>query len=63
MRKNSGPIISAIEIDVDGNYVLPLPEYIVNDLGWYESTEVVITIDGNELVITDLETYENFWYN
>jgi antitoxin component of MazEF toxin-antitoxin module len=39
---------------------LPLPEYIVNDLGWYESTEVVITIDGNELVITDVETYENF---
>jgi len=61
MQKNSGPIISVVEVDpIDGSYVIKLPESVVNDLEWYDGTEVVISIDGNEIIVTDLETYESF---
>jgi antitoxin component of MazEF toxin-antitoxin module len=61
MQKNSGPIISVVEVDpIDGSYVIKLPESVVNELGWYDGTEVVITEDCNELVVTDLETFESF---
>jgi antitoxin component of MazEF toxin-antitoxin module len=61
MQKNSGPIISVVEVDpIDGSYVIKLPESTVNELGWYDGTEVVITEDGNELVVTDLENFESF---
>lgn len=61
MQKNSGPIISVVEVDpIDGSYVIKLPESVVNDLGWYDGTEVVISIDGNEIIVTDLETFESF---
>lgn len=61
MQKNSGPIISVVEVDpIDGSYVIKLPESVVNELEWYDGTEVVISLDGNELIVTDLETYEDF---
>lgn len=61
MQKNSGPIISVVEVDpIDGNYVIKLPESVVNDLGWYDGTEVVISVDGSEIIVTDLETFEDF---
>jgi len=61
MQKNSGPIISVVEVDpIDGSYVIKLPESVVNELGWYDGTEVVISLDGNEIIVTDLETYESF---
>lgn len=61
MQKNSGPIISVVEVDpIDGSYVIKLPESVVNDLEWYDGTEVVISVDGNEIIVTDLETFENF---
>lgn len=61
MQKNSGPIISVVEVDpIDGSYVIKLPESVVNDLEWYDGTEVVISVDGNEIIVTDLETYESF---
>jgi antitoxin component of MazEF toxin-antitoxin module len=61
MQKNSGPIISVVEVDpIDGSYVIKLPESVVNELEWYDGTEVVVSLDGNELIVTDLETYEDF---
>jgi len=61
MQKNSGPIISVVEVDpIDGSYVIKLPESVVNDLGWYDGTEVVISVDGNEIIVTSLENFESF---
>lgn len=59
--KKTQTIISVVEVDpIDGSYVIKLPESVVNDLGWYDGTEVVISIDGNEIIVTDLETFESF---
>ena len=54
MRKNFDEIFSTIEIDtVTGEYLIRLPEWVVNDQGWYEDTEVTFKTDGDELIITE----------
>jgi len=56
MKKNSGKIFESIQIDSTTNhYYVEIPEWIVNDFGWYEDTEVQLSIDSNELIITERE--------
>jgi antitoxin component of MazEF toxin-antitoxin module len=56
MKKNSGKIFESIQIDSATNhYYIEIPEWVVNDFGWYEDTEVQLSIDSNELIITERE--------
>lgn len=56
MKKNSGEIFRSVEVDpISGDYYLVIPEQIINDLSWYEDTEVGFTVEGNELIITEKE--------
>jgi len=56
MKKNSGKIFETIQVDsITNHYYVELPEWVVNDFGWYEDTEVQLSIDSNELIITEKE--------
>ena len=56
MKKNSGKIFESIQIDsVTNHYYVEIPEWVINDFGWYEDTEVQLSIDSNELIITERE--------
>ena len=54
MQKNIPDQKRPIEIDTaTGEYLLRVPEWVINDQGWYEDTEVTFKTDGNELIITE----------
>ena len=54
MQKNFGEIFEVIEIDpITGQYFIKLPEKIVNELSWYEDTEILFKLEGSELVLSE----------
>lgn len=54
MRKNFGEIFESLQVDpISGDYYLTIPESIVNELSWYEDTEITIKIEGNEVVLSE----------
>tara|TARA_B100000003_G_scaffold35737_1_gene29930 strand:- start:12305 stop:12475 length:171 start_codon:yes stop_codon:yes gene_type:complete len=56
MQKNPGENITTVEVDpVTGEYVFVIPEWIISENGWYEGTQVNIEVDGDSIVITDVE--------
>jgi hypothetical protein len=56
MEKNSGDIFEPIEVDpISGDYFIKIPEQIMNELSWYEDTEICFTLDGDEVILSDRE--------
>ena len=56
MLKNNPEEKRPIEVDtVSGEYYVRIPEWIVNDQGWFEDTELKFRIDSDELIITEYE--------
>jgi len=56
MKKNPGEIFDMIQVDpITGKYFVFIPEQVINELSWYEDTEIKINLDGNELVISERE--------
>ena len=56
MRKNPGENFSTIEVDqVTGEYVTKIPEWTISEFGWYEGTELNIEVDGDCIVITEVD--------
>ena len=54
MQKNSEKIFSIIEVDpVSGNYYTIVPEVIVNEMQWYEESNVRWLMDGDEIILTE----------
>jgi hypothetical protein len=54
MKKKSAKNFQNIQVDpINGNYYIAIPEWIVNELSWYEDTEVSLSIEGGDLVITE----------
>jgi len=54
MKKNSGENIQPLQVDpITGNYYLIIPEWMINELSWYEDTEIKIIMDSNELVLSE----------
>lgn len=46
---------STIEEDVvTGELIVVIPEKVINDLGWYEGTELDWSIEGNEIILRDI---------
>lgn len=53
MKKRSDDI-RPIQIDpITGEYSIAIPEWMVNDLSWYEDTEIRFTLDGDEIVLQE----------
>tara|TARA_B100001109_G_scaffold47207_1_gene38075 strand:- start:5956 stop:6126 length:171 start_codon:yes stop_codon:yes gene_type:complete len=56
MRKNSEQNIRPIEIDpVTDEYKLTIPEWLLNDMGWYEGTELEWLQDSDDIFIREAE--------
>ena len=56
MKKNSGEIFEPLQVDpITGEYYLRIPEHIVNDLSWYEDTEIRLELSGDELILSEKE--------
>ena len=54
MLKNSGGYFSSIEVDtVTGEYRAIIPEWIINEMDWYEDTSLNWKIDDGEVIITE----------
>tara|TARA_Y200000002_G_scaffold354185_1_gene334235 strand:- start:38 stop:415 length:378 start_codon:yes stop_codon:yes gene_type:complete len=56
MQKNSGGQITSIEIsNISGEYCAIIPEWIINEMGWYEDTKLSWKIDDENVIITETE--------
>ena len=54
MKKNPDEIFTAIEVDqITGEYYAIIPEWIMNDQGWYEGTNLQFDVDADEILITE----------
>jgi hypothetical protein len=54
MKKKSGEEIKFIEVDpITGEYHVIIPEWIVNEISWYEETPINFTVEGNELILRE----------
>ena len=56
MQKNPGENIVPVEVDpITGEYIVTIPEWIVNENGWYEGTVVNMEVDGDCIVVTEVK--------
>jgi hypothetical protein len=54
MKKNSEENFQFLQVDpITGEYYVTIPEWVANELSWYEDTEIKINLDGNEIVISE----------
>ena len=56
MRKNPDELRTTIEIDpVSGEYYTIIPEWIMNDQGWYEGTNLQFNIDADDIMLSETD--------
>jgi antitoxin component of MazEF toxin-antitoxin module len=54
MKKNSEKNFQSLQIDsLTGDYFIILPEWMVNELSWYEDTEIEVKIEGSDIILTE----------
>jgi len=54
MKKNSGEIFESLQVDpISGEYYLTIPESVVNELSWYEDTEIQFKLEGDEVILAE----------
>jgi len=54
MQKKSGENIQSLQVDsISGSYFVTIPEWMVNELSWYEDSEIKLILDGNELILAE----------
>ena len=56
MQKNSAENFTTVEIDpVSCEHYVVIPEWICDEKGWFEGTEVNIEVDALGIIITDVD--------
>jgi antitoxin component of MazEF toxin-antitoxin module len=56
MEKNPQENFTTIEIDqVSGEHYVIIPEWILDEQGWYEGTTVNIEVENDCIVIRDID--------
>jgi hypothetical protein len=56
MKKNSGKNFEVLQVDpISGEYYIVIPEWIVNELSWYEDSEINLSLEGTDLVLSEKE--------
>ena len=56
MKKNPAENFTSVEIDpVTGEYYTVIPEWMVNEQGWHEGTELNFTLEDDIIVLTEKE--------
>ena len=54
MRKNFSQNFSDVEVDpITGEYLVRIPEWIINEMGWYEETPLEWVVEGDELILRE----------
>ena len=54
MKKNSGKNFQPLQVDpITGEYYIIIPEWMANDLSWYEDTEINLILDGSEIILSE----------
>lgn len=54
MKKNSPENFETLQVDpISGDYYLVIPEWVANELSWYEDTEISFSIEGDEVILTE----------
>ena len=54
MKKNRAENFTTVEVDtVTGEFFVTIPQWILDEKGWYEGTDLNIEVDGDCLIITD----------
>ena len=55
MRKNPEKNICPVEIDpVTSEYKITIPEWLLNDMGWYEGSELEWIQDSDDVFIKEV---------
>jgi len=55
MQKNPGENFTTVEVDpITGEYYVTIPEWILSEYGWYEGTVVNMEVEGNCIIITEV---------
>ena len=56
MKKNPAENFTTVEVDpITGEYYVTIPQWILDEYGWYEGTEVNMEVDGNCIIITEIK--------
>ena len=56
MQKNFQENFGSIEVDdYTHEYLIRIPERIINEMNWYDGTELNIKLDGEEIIIHERE--------
>jgi len=54
MQKNFQENFGSIEVDdYTHEYFVRIPEWIMNEMNWYEGTKIKFNIDTEEVIITE----------
>jgi hypothetical protein len=54
MEKKSHRILTSVRIDpVSDEYIVSLPESFINELDWYEGTEVAMNLDVDGIFLEE----------
>lgn len=54
MKKNSPENFESLQVDpISGDYYLVIPEWVANELSWYEDTEISFSVEGDEVILTE----------
>lgn len=54
MKKNFSENFQSLQVDpISGNYYIVIPEQFVNELSWYEDTEILIKLEGSDLILSE----------
>lgn len=54
MNKDKRYIVELREDVATGNLILPIPEELLHDLGWYEGTTLEFNAEGQDLIVTEV---------
>ena len=56
MQKNFQENFGSVEVDdYTHEYLIRIPESIINEINWYDGTEINIKLDDGNIVITERE--------
>lgn len=54
MKKNFSENFQLLQVDpITGDYYIVIPEEFVNELSWYEDTEILIKLEGSDLILSE----------
>ena len=56
MQKNFQENFGSVEVDdYTHEYLIRIPESIINEMNWYDCTEINIKVDDEDVIITERE--------